>query len=29
MGTFLILGVCVVFLVAMFTAGYEDNPNKN
>lgn len=29
MGTLLILGVCVAFLVSIFTAGYDDNPNKN
>ncbi|ADC50258.1 hypothetical protein BpOF4_11025 [Alkalihalophilus pseudofirmus OF4] len=29
MGTILILGVCVAFLAAIFTAGYEDNPHKN
>jgi hypothetical protein len=26
MGTFLILGVCVAFLAAIFTAGYNDKP---
>ncbi|ARK29099.1 hypothetical protein BkAM31D_04115 [Halalkalibacter krulwichiae] len=29
MGTLLILGVSIVFLTAIFTAGYEDNPHKN
>ena len=29
MGTIIILGVCIVFLAAIFTAGYEDNPHKN
>ncbi|MDQ0257017.1 hypothetical protein J2S74_004462 [Evansella vedderi] len=29
MATMLILGVCAAFLVAIFTAGYNDNPNKN
>ncbi|THG90081.1 hypothetical protein AJ85_13385 [Alkalihalobacillus alcalophilus ATCC 27647 = CGMCC 1.3604] len=28
MNTLLILGVSVVFLIAIFTAGYEDNPHK-
>ncbi|BAB04743.1 BH1024 [Halalkalibacterium halodurans C-125] len=29
MNTILILGVCLAFLVSIFTAGYEDNPHKN
>ncbi|MDQ0205253.1 hypothetical protein J2S05_000027 [Alkalicoccobacillus murimartini] len=28
MGTALILGVCAVFLVAIFSAGYDSNPHK-
>lgn len=27
MGTIIILGVMVVFLAAIFTAGYNDRPN--
>ncbi|SES42590.1 hypothetical protein SAMN05518684_12930 [Salipaludibacillus aurantiacus] len=29
MGLILILGVCLAFLVAIFTAGYNSNPHKN
>lgn len=29
MGTLLILGVCVAFLAAIFTAGYDENPHKH
>lgn len=29
MGLLLILGVCVAFMVAILTAGYNDNPNRN
>lgn len=29
MGTFLIALVAIAFLAAMFTAGYNDKPNKN
>ncbi|MDQ0187395.1 hypothetical protein J2S16_004006 [Cytobacillus kochii] len=29
MGTVLILGVMVAFLVSIFTAGYDDKPGKH
>lgn len=29
MKTIIILGVCITFLVAIFTAGYEDKPGTN
>ncbi len=29
MSTILILGVCVAFLAAIFTAGYNDKPGTN
>ncbi|EIM08269.1 hypothetical protein A1A1_01558 [Planococcus antarcticus DSM 14505] len=29
MNLILILGVCVSFLVALFTAGYDDKPGTN
>jgi hypothetical protein len=29
MATFLILGVVVAFLAAMFTAGYNEKPKRN
>lgn len=28
MGTVLILGICVAFLAAIFSAGYNDKPGK-
>lgn len=29
MGTIMIIGVSLVFLVAIFTAGYDDKPGSN
>lgn len=29
MGTALILGICVAFLAAIFTAGYDSKPGTN
>jgi hypothetical protein len=29
MALLLILGVCVAFMAAILTAGYNDNPHKN
>ncbi|GAF22321.1 hypothetical protein JCM19047_2063 [Bacillus sp. JCM 19047] len=28
MRTFLMMSVCVVFLIAIFSGGYEENPHK-
>ncbi|ALA51387.1 hypothetical protein DB29_00559 [Shouchella clausii] len=28
MRTFLMMSVCVVFLISIFAGGYEDNPHK-